>query len=401
MPYRYIEIGKSGVKWSQGGYVQDEFLPELRGRSGIKMYREMSDNDSIIGACLFAIDQILREIRWTATGYDKSSISQKRVTFLRRNMNEMHHSWNDSIMDVLSMLRYGWAYHEIVYERKRSGEVWWRKIVLRKQESFDHWELDNNGTVLGLWQNPAPDYQFIFIPIFKSLLFRPQIASDNPEGRSILRNCYRSWYFKKNIEEIEAIAVERDLTGLPTITMPEGFDFDSEEQKVIEALTYAKKLVTNIRRDSQDGVLLPFGWELKLMSSPGQKQFNTSDIINRYDKSIASSVLAEFILLGMERTGSYALSKDLTDMFFLCLEGWANTIASVFNRFAVPKLFAFNGIKDQFLPRIVPSVVHRYNIKDLSEFISRLAGINALVIDEELQKYLKRVARLSEFKEVD
>ena len=38
---------------------------------------------------------------------------------------------------------------------------------------------------------------------------------DNPEGRSILRNAYFSWYFEKKIAEIEGIGIARDLAGLP------------------------------------------------------------------------------------------------------------------------------------------------------------------------------------------
>lgn len=59
------------------------------------------------------------------------------------------------------------------------------------------------------------------IPMSKAMLFRTESVKDNPEGRSILRNAYRSWYFKRRIQEIEAIGIERDLAGLPVIHAPE------------------------------------------------------------------------------------------------------------------------------------------------------------------------------------
>jgi len=52
------EVGKSGLRWSYG-QVSEEFLVELQGKRGIAIYREMSDNDPIIGGCLHAIRQIL------------------------------------------------------------------------------------------------------------------------------------------------------------------------------------------------------------------------------------------------------------------------------------------------------------------------------------------------------
>jgi hypothetical protein len=37
------------------------------------------------------------------------------------------------------------------------------------------------------------------------LLFRPHSPKNNPEGRSVIRNAYRAYYFIKRLEELEAI----------------------------------------------------------------------------------------------------------------------------------------------------------------------------------------------------
>ena len=107
-------------------------------------------------------------------------------------------------------------------------------------------------------------------------------------------------------------------------------DDDSTETSAV--LDWAKKIVTNIRVDEQDGLILPYGWEFSLVGSPGEKQFDTTAVINRYSKEIAISLLAQFTMLGMDRTGSYALSNDIMDLFHLSLEGWADSIASTFNQ---------------------------------------------------------------------
>jgi len=397
MAQYFTEIGKSGIKWSQGT-IHEEFLSQLRDKSGIKTYREMSDNDPIVGACLFAIKQILRESRWSVQSTEGSTEEDK--VFLESCMSSMSHSWNDMILEVLSMLIYGWSFFEVVYKRRNDGHVIWKKISLRSQTSYDHWEPGSGNSWQGFWQRPAPDFKLTYIPFTKGLLFRTELAGDNPMGRSILRNAYRSYYFKKHLEEIEGIGVERDLAGIPVIKPPESFDMDVEDEKTINAITAAKKLIANIRRDEQDGVFLPAGWDLSLLSSPGQRQFDTTSIINRYSKSIAVSVLAEFVMLGMERTGSYALSIDQTDMFHKCLEGWADSIASIFNRFAVPKLFTYNGVVARPLPQIVHTRVQGAKLRDLAYYVGQLVGVEALEVTEDLKEYLKNFARLSEFKEV-
>ena len=67
MPKRrqsFTEIGRSGLNRS-AGRIYDEFLSSLRGSTGIKKYHEMRENDPIVGACMHAITQILREARWS------------------------------------------------------------------------------------------------------------------------------------------------------------------------------------------------------------------------------------------------------------------------------------------------------------------------------------------------
>ena len=57
------EIGRIGQKrW--GGIFYEEFLPELHGRRGINAYSEMSENDDIVGAVLFSIEMLIRQVTW-------------------------------------------------------------------------------------------------------------------------------------------------------------------------------------------------------------------------------------------------------------------------------------------------------------------------------------------------
>ncbi len=396
-----LEIGKSGIRYNYS-CVSEEFLTVLQGSRGIKIFREMSDNDSIVGACLHAIKQILRESRWTVKpGDEKVAECKKDAEFLENSMSGMTQSWSDFVSNTLSMLNYGWSYFEQVFQQQRDGSIVWKKLAPRKQSSMERWEIDDVGEVQGLWQRPAPDYRLVYLPMAKSLLFRTESAGNNPEGRSILRNAYRAWYFKKNIEEIEGIGIERDLAGLPILTPPENFKMDGDDKETKNALSWAKKLVASVRRDEQDGILKPFGWEFELLGSPGQRQFDTTTVINRYNKEIAVTVLAQFIMLGMERTGSYALAKEQTDMFYLCLEGWADAIGSTFNRHAVPTLFGLNGVSKEMrpLPYIVHTNIHKYSLKDLASYVSSLVKNDCLVVDEDLKAYLKRYARLYEYSE--
>ena len=399
LPAVAVERGRTGIKTSYG-LVTEEFISKLRGTSGIKTYSEMEHNDPIIGSVLHAIKQLLREIRWTVVA-PKNGGSERDAQFVLENMHQMDHSWDNFISNALSMLPYGWACFEQVYQCRADGKIGWKKFAPRNQSSFERWEIDDTGEVLGMYQRPAPSYSLYYIAKPKLLHFRTESAGNNPEGRSILRNAFRPWFFKKNIEEFEAIGAERDLVGLPILTLPEGLDIgDADDEKVAETIRIAKQLLRNIKRDEQEGVLLPNGWELTLLQSPGDKQINTSEIINRYNKEMAVTVLAQFIMLGMERTGSYALAKEQTDMFYMCLEGWADSIASTINRTAVKLLGDLNGFKEPY-PYITHAALRHYQLKDLSAYVKDLAGVEALDVDDELRKYLKDYARLESFREIE
>jgi hypothetical protein len=212
----------------------------------------------------------------------------------------------------------------------------------------------------------------------------------------MLRNAYRAWYFKKHIEEIEGIGIERDLAGLPVLTSPEGMDlWDTEDPRMAKLKDNAEELVRSIRRDSEEGVLLPHGWELELLASGSTRQFDTNEIINRWDNRIAITMLSDLILIGGDKTGSFALADTKQSLLSAALEAQTWNIAEIFNKYAVPKLFQFNnfpGIVEY--PKIVPGQVEVPELKEIA-LLLRAMGLD-IAEDIELQNYLRKVSSLPE-----
>lgn len=382
----FSEIGTSGLNTS-GGTVREEFLPELQGRLGIRTYKEMRDNDPIIGAILFAVEMLIRQANWHLSPFEEDNAQDKETAeFVDSCREDMSSTWQDVLTEVLTMLPFGWSLLEIVYKKRdgfstkpgqtsrySDGRIGWRKLPLRSQDTFEKWELDEQGGVKGMWQKRS-GAQSVFIPIEKALLFRTLTAKNNPEGRSILRNSYRPWYFKKRIEEIEGIGVERDLAGMPVLQPPENQDIWDANDPVMTALrTEAETVIRNIRRDEQEGVLLPFGWELTLLSSGSRRNFDTSAIIDRYNNNMAMSILADFIVLGHNnRYGSFALAGSKTHMFGMAIGGWLEAIKAVFNRYAIPRLLAINGLDPERAPKLNYTDVEVPNLKELGDYLKSL-----------------------------
>ncbi|MEM7820245.1 MAG: DUF935 family protein [Candidatus Aenigmatarchaeota archaeon] len=398
------ELGVSGIPFSYGT-IFEERLPKLQGVRAREIYKQMSENDPVIGGTLLMIEQSMRSVRWKVDPENETPEAKQDADFIWSAMHDMSHTWQDFITDVLSMLVYGWSYFEIVYKvrgggseegdptirsRYNDGLLGWRKLAYRAQTSLDRWELDERGGVRGLWQRDPNSSQLLFIPITKSLHFRTKPAGGNPEGRSILRPAFRPWFFKKYIEEVEGIGIERDLVGLPKAIAPEGVDVLAPSNTALyNAVT---DMLKKIRQDKYAGIILPYGWQVELMSSGGSRQIDTISVIARYDQRIALSVLAQFIMLGTERVGSYALASQQKDMFTIALEGWLFSIEQVVNRFGVQRLIALNNRPT--VPVITHEAIVQPTLEEIGIFLRDMANVGLIAPDPQLEVWLRQRASM-------
>ena len=318
------------------------------------------------------------------------------------------------------MLEYGFSALEIVY-RKRSGDkvepvseyndgkIGWRKWALRPAESLtpgQEWIFDETGGVQGLRQTPL-DYTkgMIEIPISKLLIFKTSALS--PEGFPIHRSAYIPWYMSTQIQEIAGIGIERDLSGLPVIYMGR----DTKKTGANNDFDQAKDIVVNLRQDEQAGVVFPYpklgtagegeGILFELVSAPGRRQYDSTKILEFYDKRKAISMMAMFVMLGMEAVGSFALGRLQGDIFSLAISAWATSIAEVINRYAIPRLIKYNSFPGMTkLPKIVPSDVGIPDLEQLAYYVNYMV-MNQLLDprDKEVQRYLRQVAHLPSLSE--
>ena len=230
--YHLTELGSTGLKRFHGR-IYEEYLRELQGERWRRTIQEMI-NDPLVASELFAIEMLIRQVPWQVEPFEEENADDAEVSeFVDGCFHDMSISWTDMVAEILTMLPFGWSYFELVYKirggdnanpQRRShyndGRIGWRKWGIRSQDTLWRWEFDDDGGIQGLWQYPPPTYELTYIPIDKALLFRTAVRKGNPEGRSVLRSAYRAWYFRRNIENIEGIGIERDLAGLPVAYVP-------------------------------------------------------------------------------------------------------------------------------------------------------------------------------------
>lgn len=400
-----VELGISGTHTRTGQIRADEFLSELKGKRSVRKFREMRDNDPIIGAVCYATEQILRDVPYKLEPANDSEEAKREADFVKGVLEDMEHTLDDHISEALSFLHMGFASFEVVYKRrmgptginpkKRSkytdGRLGIRKLAPRAQWTINEFVVDQtSGEFLGIRQEYNFGMQDSFIPAGKLLHYKTPTINSDPSGRSILRNAYSSYVYLTNLQSIEAIAVERELHGVPIGRMPADYlsSDATDDQKSLR--NNFEQILRDLKFNEQGYALLPSDlyvdsdgkptnqriMDIELITSNGSRNIDVDPIIRRYQHDIARSVMAEFLMLGAGANGSYALSKSKTDLFLRSMESYINSIFDCLNRQIIEKLWELNGLDYDLMPKLVAGDVAPHDLKELGSYLRNLNGAN-------------------------
>jgi hypothetical protein len=418
-----IELGVSGKNTYTGDIRADEFLQELRGKKAIQKYREMRDNNAIVGSIMYAIEQTLRDVKIEVKPADDSEVAKREAEFLQSVLDDMDHSLDDHISEALSYLTYGFSWFEVVYKRREGdmrspkknskfedGRIGIKKIAIRAPWTVESFEVDQNtGEILGMYQEAAWGKRPAMIPIEKSVYYRTTSLNNDPSGRSVLRNAFVSYTYLNKIQSYEAIAIERELHGVPIGRMPA--EYMSADASADQAALRSQfdKILRDLKLNEQGYALLPSDlyvdaegrptnqrlMDIELITANGSRSIDIDPVVKRYQHDIARSLMAEFLMLG-SGSGSYALSKTKTDLFLRSLESYINTIVDVLNKQLVERLWQLNGLDWSTMPKLVAGDVAPHDLREIASFLRNLNGAGI-----EVQDHPEVVSDLMAIAEID
>ncbi len=411
----FVEIGVTGIQRTRGvGFLFEEWLRQLSVNQSKKYYREMRDNDAVIGAMFFALEMILRRAEWSVEA-EGGAKGEKSAEFVDQCVDDMSHTWEDFIAECVNMFAFGFSLFETVYKRRNGpdgkkaskyddGLIGWRKMAPRAQETIQYWIWDDEGGLQGAVQLAAPDYRTVPIPIEKLLLFRTTSLKNSPEGRSILRNCFVSYFTKRRIQEVEAIGIERDLCGIPTLSVTAELLASWGEGDIAAGRALAQKLVTAVRVDDQHGLVLPLAYDangkeqikFELVKSGGMKQNRAGDAIKRYNEDMLNTILAGFIQFGQTEHGARSLHMSATQIFANAIQAFMDSVAAVMNRIAIPRLLALNGMDLKYAPKLVPGEIGVRDLEEVGNFLLKTSQAGFMMAGPETTAYLRSIAHLPE-----
>ena len=424
------ELGYSGLRTS-GGWILEETDRNLAGKLGLQTYHSMM-RDPVVAAVIDGLWKFIEAAEYHVQPADEGEEGEAdeetpaklAAVFIEECLDDLSHTWEDFMSELSTMLPYGWAGFELVYKLRQGdkgesspvpsskysdGRIGWRKFAPRPQDTLSRWEMDDNGGTQGLWQLPPTTtgrtLTETLIPIEKLILFKTVSRKGNPEGRSTLWSAYDPWYYRKRLREISAIGVERNVAGIPKIRIP---------SEIIEAggsyLETWRAIGEGLRMDETAYVLMPSDvdpetkaplYDVELLttgtSGSGGAAAQAEEQISRYSLEIALSVLMDVIWLGHQKIGTQALAAEKRKLLDRSIQSIADGIASVFSRYAIPRLCRINGLPQEVWPTMKAGEIGEVDLGALADYVSKLAGAGmAWFPDEALANQFRRMGGLPE-----
>ena len=380
----YRELG-TAVSSPWTSWLGREYNNLLRGQSGLKKYDEMRRSDSTIAGTLKLAKTPILGARWYMEPASQSSRDINVAKKIWWNLTEgMSTSFPQFLTEALLMLDFGYYMFEKVFEQGNPNapagmDVTWKKFAPRHPMDVLDWFTDANGGPAGVAMmnpNSMPAGQQVAIPISKLLVFTNQKEAGDMTGISLLRPAFKPWYFKSQLEKIDAIQKERHGIGIPIIKLPVGY------KPADKAL--AQNLGRNLRTNEQAHVVLPPMWEIMFADLKGQP-VNVLDSIKYHNGEIVKNILAAFMEGGAGNSG-----KDDDRILFLKSARFAaDIIVDVINKFAIPQLVDFNWQRVGYPKICARRIGEQADWRTMSFAIRNMVGAGIIRPDDRLEENIR------------
>lgn len=395
-PKSFGETGVAGGYDANFGIRYLDTMVELRGTTGMRNLRIMSDNDPTVGAILMGITMLTRGARWSFQPANATTEARVYADFMQSVMDDMDFTFEDFLDDAMTMLTFGFSLFEVVMKRRTDGQIGIKKLGPRPQWTIDRFDVADDGSTLnGAWQNTSQT-GMVYLPADRLLHMKVKSAYADPAGKSILRNAYRSYRYVTNIQEYEAVAIERELNGLPVGRVPSAYLDPNADAGKQAFVTKFKQILRDVKRNEQGYLLIPSDAyededgkisnqrmvDFELLASKGTRDIDTNKSIVRHQQDMARSVLADFLMLGTSDRGSFAMSKSKTDIFVKSMRSILNSVSAPINRVLIPMIWDANSFDPALMPEIQYENLAPVDLDVLGGFIRSLALANANIFPD-------------------
>lgn len=389
-------IGDIGLRKAGQFLLDDELQEDLKFPRSIKTFDRM-ESDPLISGSLSLFKQFIRstEIKVEPKGgtVKATESAKEKAELVRQALFEnMQRSFDEVVTDALSFIKYGFSFlAPSFYIRK--GLITWKDFSARPQSTIQGFYFnDKTGAIETVLQWKPTDSLLnkvntssgaIEIPYKKLLHFRSDSEKNNPIGRSILKNAHYPWFYKHNLQEVEAIGMEKNLEGVPVFYLPSQVMMADEEESPEYAAQFEElqRTAANLRRNEQAAIFLPSDredgnkiYEMELLTADSKIAGDIAKAIERYDHRIVQSLSTDFLMMGATSSGSFALSDNKLNTLTQSLEAYLKVIVDQFNRKAIPELYRLNNWSEEDMCKLTYDPINSATLTETADALKKFEG---------------------------
>lgn len=380
--------GDSGTeRWS--GFFYEEPNAQMRDWDRVDRIEEMRRMDGACKGALTAVKAPILATEWRVEGEDEDI-----VKFVEDNIFKMRRPWKDFIRESHNYLDFGFSIFEKIWER-RGDFLYLADLEPRIQHSIFRFRMsDGEPGITQVIKTDEFPRAYAEIPLEKLIILTNEKEGDDITGQSILRAAYKHYHFKDVLYRIQGIAAERNGVGTPLVELPDGFG-PEEKAKVEEALS-------EYRSNEKAFLIVPSGMKVSILTPNSNAQGSSIvEAIGHHNVMILQTVLATFLGLGQDGTGSFALSKDLSSFFLKVVEDKCSYFAEQFTKQVIEPLVRINFGPDADVPELKFSPLGDIDFKEMSDALVALANASLIKKDGAMMQYIAKQFKLPEISDTE
>ncbi len=385
-----------------GGQIQtNERDQSLVGQKRYETFSKILANTSIVAAGTRYFLNLTAKAGWTLEPTDHPD--SERLTELASAMlfDDPITPWHRIVRRAAMYRFYGFSVQEWTARRRDDGLLTFLDVSPRAQFTIERWDLDEDGQVAGMVQRSPQTQRDIFIPRGKTLYVVDDTLSDSPEGMGLFRHLAEPASRLEDYLRLEGIGLETDLRGIPVGRGPFQKLAEMEKAgKITRASRIALELplrtfVEDHVKTSKTGMLLDSGtyeakdeagrasgakqWDVELMKGGSTSLPDLAGSIDRLNHEMARILGVEFLLLGSDSAGSFALSRDKTNQFSLLIDSTLKELAESIEDDLIRTLWMINGWPDDARPRAKTEEVKFRDVEQIAVALRDMAAAGAIL----------------------
>lgn len=356
-----------------GGYVDNnEKRPELGLSRKYETYSDILLNTSIVAAGTRYFLNLVSQPGWRVEPANSSKQANDIALFISKALNNMRTPLHRVVRRGSLYKFYGFSVQEWTARRRQDGLIDLLDCAVRPQRTIEKWDVNKNGIVFGMVQRSSYDASEIYLPRSKVMYMVDDTISDSPEGSGLFRQIVDSATRLRRYQQLEGWGFETDLRGIPIGRAPFTMlnnalkNGDIKQEAYDAAIQPVKDFIVNHIKGPKLGLLIDsitYETQDEKESPSNQKQFDIDllkaqstsqpDILRSIDREIleiARILGVEQLLLGANGTGSFAMSKDKSQNFFLVVDSTLKEMVQAIVADLVKPIMLLNGWPEELTP---------------------------------------------------